>query len=75
VTFQRILLSPSSALMGAAVSSEDSVHFYATCSVMIGKTVIFSIVWYNLSYVVDNMMNPMYIQILTKEEGGEKILP
>lgn len=65
VTFQRILLPPSSALMEAAISSAISVHFYATCSVMTGTTVIFSIVWYNLRYVVDNRMNPMYIQILT----------
>lgn len=65
VTFQRILLPPSSALMEAAISSPVSLHFYATCSVVTGKTVIFSIVWYNLRYVVDNRMNPMYIHILT----------
>ena len=65
MTFQRNLLPPSSASMEAAISSAVSVHFYATCIVMTGKTVIFSIVWYNLSYVVDNRMNPMYIQILT----------
>jgi hypothetical protein len=51
--------------MEAAISSAVSVHFYATCSIVTGKTVIFSIVWYNLSYVMDNEINPMYIQILT----------
>lgn len=68
MTFQRILLPPLSALMEAAISSAVSVHFYATCGVMTGKTVIFSIVWYNLRYAVDNRMNPMYMQIhlLTK---------
>jgi hypothetical protein len=65
VTCQRNLLPPSSALIEAAISSAVSVYFYATCSVMTGKTVISSIVWYNLSYVVDNRMNPIYIQILT----------
>jgi hypothetical protein len=65
VTFQRNLLPPSSALMEAAILSAVSVHFYSTCSVMTGKTVIFSIVWHNRSYGVDNRVNPMYIQILT----------
>jgi hypothetical protein len=65
VTFQRNLLPPSSALMETAILPAVSVHFYTTCSVVTGKTVIFTIVWYNLNYVVDNRMNPMYIQILT----------
>ena len=59
--------------MEAAISSAVSLHFYATCSVMTGKT-IFSIVWHNLNYGVDNRMNLVYIQILTlTHENKEEI--